>query len=83
MRVFTLDEFHKCIKNNEQWIIANDSVYDLSDLIKYDLHPGSQKTLLIHIGKDCTTDYTFHRSKNIWKKYKIGEIEKESKCIIS
>ena len=84
MRVFTLEEFNEEIKNKKQWIIANNYVYDVTDLIRYDLHPGSIKTLIRHIGKDCTEDYEFHRSKYIWKKYLIGKIntQKNDICII-
>jgi cytochrome b involved in lipid metabolism len=81
MRVFTREEFNKCVKNGEQLIIANEYVYDISALIKYDIHPGSTNAIVRHIGKDCTRDYDFHRNKKVWKQYRIGRLASE-KCII-
>jgi cytochrome b involved in lipid metabolism len=74
MRVFTREEFNKCVKNGEQLIIAHGYVYDVSALIKYDIHPGSTNAILKRISKDCTRDYDFHRSKKIWKQYRIGHM---------
>ena len=47
-RIFTWKEILD--SNNENWIVANNNVYDITDLL--DIHPGGKNCLLNHIKKD-------------------------------
>ena len=42
----------KEIKDNKNWIVINDLVYDVSNFMKK--HPGSERLLQMHVGEDCT-----------------------------
>jgi cytochrome b involved in lipid metabolism len=79
-RIFTWKEILN--SKNENWIVANNNVYDITNL--FEIHPGGKNCLINHIKKDCTMDYNFHskNGKNEWKKYKIGYIKKNDSCII-
>jgi len=75
-------------KKNDAWVIYKNGVYDISDFLKNNLHPISDKPILNKLGKDITNDINFHsgKAKKILKKYQKGylknQIQKTACCIL-
>jgi cytochrome b involved in lipid metabolism len=77
IKIFTWEEIR-----DKKLIVANNNVYNIMSFL--DKHPGGPNALLKSLGNDCTNDYNFHlkKGKSEWKKYKVGELEKNNCCII-
>jgi len=78
-KVYSWDEIEKHNKNDDIWIVANNNVYDVSELVN--VHPGGKNAILRHAVQDCTLDYNFHskNGKKQWDKYKIGKLQTDKK----
>jgi len=68
-------------KNNEIIIVSNNNVYNVTSYINK--HPGGKNAILRNKFVNNYDSYNFHsnKAKNLWKKYKIGEL-RTSKCVI-
>ncbi|EAN96281.1 putative cytochrome b5 [Trypanosoma cruzi] len=75
--VFTLDEVRQHNDRSSIWIVAGNSVYDVTHIL--DTHPGGLNALLRRGGgvKDCTEDFYFHSraARRTWNSLKIGELD--------
>ncbi|ORC90149.1 cytochrome b5 [Trypanosoma theileri] len=73
---FTLDEVREHNDSSSLWIVAGNSVYDVTSIMNS--HPGGANALLRRGGgvKDCTEDYYYHScaTRRTWELYKIGEL---------
>lgn len=78
---YTAEEVSKHSSSSSLWIIAGNSVYDLTDIVA--IHPGGAAALVACGGgkKDCEVDLFFHSpdGRAMWGKRKIGEINDEEK----
>eukprot|EP00796_Vickermania_ingenoplastis_P000831 gene831-469_t len=78
---FSAEEVEQHHTPSSIWIISDDSVYDITDILLH--HPGGEKALTQWGGgkKDCKVDQFFHSAcaRNLWKEHKIGEITPEEK----
>ena len=82
MKYYTKMEVDIMIKNNKKIVLVKNNIYDVTEFI----HPfGIDPFNSNKIGADISNDYNFHsdKSKNIWKKYKIGELYSKCNCIIT
>lgn len=79
---YTEEEVEKHNSADNCWFIANNNVYNVTDFLLK--HPGGRFVLLSKGGQNVTKHYLRHptHAKNIWKKYKIGEIAKQSTCCL-
>lgn len=80
-RQITAEEVWKHNELNSIWIVGNNSVYDVTNLVA--IHPGGSVAMVQCGGgrKDCTVDFFFHSSgaRSLWNQYKIGEISNTEK----
>lgn len=73
-RTFTLCEVRRHIEAGDCWLVAKDSVYDVS---MYDSHPVSMAPILRKAGgTDCAVDFNFHSAsaKKLWSSFRIGRL---------
>lgn len=59
---FTRAEFCEHNTQNSAWVLVDNKIYDVTDLIS--THSGGVKTILAYAGKDVTHHVRFH-SKNM------------------
>ncbi|KEG13894.1 cytochrome b5 [Trypanosoma grayi] len=75
----TMDEVRQHNDRFSLWIVAGDSVYDVTSIVES--HPGGASALLRRGGgvRDCTEDYYYHSraTRKAWKSYKIGVLSPE------
>ncbi|KAJ9472126.1 Delta(8)-fatty-acid desaturase 2 [Diplonema papillatum] len=79
--VYTSEEIAAHFKKNDLWLIAKGNVYDVSDFVSS--HPGGEACILKNAGQDVSSDFSFHRDKAFWKRFKIGTVEKDCGCVVS
>ena len=81
MKYYTRKEIARHNKKTDCWLIANNSVYDVTKFIEK--HPIGSEPIIRKAGTDCTIDYNFHSksSRKVWNEYKIGELKRDC-CII-
>lgn len=81
MVVLTNNDIDHLRKNNAIIIISKNKVYDVTEYI--DKHPGGKNAILKNQFENNYYSYNFHsnKAKDLWKKYKIGEL-RTSKCVI-
>jgi cytochrome b involved in lipid metabolism len=67
----------------DSWIIIRDSIYNVTDFVKMDNHPGSPELVMEFAGKDATKDFeNFGHSGDaikLMKSLKIGELVEEDR----
>jgi len=79
---------------SDMWIVAGASVYDVSELIRLDQHPGGRRAFVRRAGGsvDCQEDFNFHSydGRSLWAKYRVALLvscdiddEPASLCVIS
>lgn len=75
------EEIRKHNNSRSLWIIAGNSVYDLTEILA--IHPGGTAAIAACGGgrKDCEVDLFFHSpgGRDMWNKQKIGEISDDEK----
>lgn len=74
---YSTEEVHKHNKVNDNWIVVDGKVYDISAWANK--HPGGLMTLLGSAGKDATDMIENFHGKIVYKflpNYYIGEVEK-------
>lgn len=78
---FTAEEIEKHHTRSSLWIVAGDSVYDITKLLGD--HPGGDSALLRRGGgaKDCSEDFFFHSraTQKDAEKYMIGNVDPKTK----
>ncbi|XP_070570639.1 acyl-CoA 6-desaturase-like [Ptychodera flava] len=79
-RTLTLDEIQKHNKREDQWVIINDKVYDITDWCHR--HPGGRRVISHYAGEDATDPFTaFHPDKNFVRKFLkplyLGDLAKD------
>ena len=57
---FTLQEIQLHNHINDCWLIINNNVYDVTEMIA--THPGGIMTIINKSGQDCSQDFFFHSS---------------------
>ncbi|CBH10030.1 cytochrome b5, putative [Trypanosoma brucei gambiense DAL972] len=77
---YTLDDVRKHNDRHSLWIVAGNSVYDVTSIL--DSHPGGANALLQRGGgvKDCTNDFGYHSraAQAVWASLKVGEVRFDS-----
>jgi cytochrome b involved in lipid metabolism len=76
-RWFTPCQIRRHNHVNSVWIVAGETVYDVTSYLK--IHPGGTQCILNKAGdglQDCTRDLQFHsdRGKKIFQKFAIGKV---------
>jgi hypothetical protein len=58
----------------EVWLHAHGIVYDCGSFVRQ--HPGGPKSILSHVGQDCTEDFDFHsyEAQKQWRKLAVGTL---------
>nr|CCC89786.1 unnamed protein product [Trypanosoma congolense IL3000] len=73
---YTLDDVRKHNDRHSLWIVAGNSVYDVTSIV--DSHPGGANALLQRGGgvKDCVIDFGYHSrsAQSLWASLKVGEV---------
>ena len=82
MIFYTKEEVAKHTTKESCWIIAHNNVYNATEFINH--HPGGKFVILSKAGTDVTKHFKWHSShaKELWKKYKIGEIKTSNSCCL-
>ena len=75
---YTRAEIRKHNTEASAWIVAGDSVYDVTDYIEH--HPGGKYSIMKKTGGavDCTRDLQFHSKsgQKYWDRFLIGKVTK-------
>ena len=53
-KLITSTEVAKHNTSNDCWIIVNNKIYDVSQYLKFNLHPGENATITPYCGKEAT-----------------------------
>ena len=77
---FTREEVARHNTRKSCWLIANGSVYDVTQFLK--LYPGHIERVMEVAGTDVTRDFMFHSitQRGVWRTYKIGTVDDASGC---
>ena len=80
---FTMEEVARHNTRESCWLVVRGVVYDVTPALGS--HPPGAGAILQGAGKDATEDFDFHSSKaqKAWKKYRIGRLRGERRCVIS
>ena len=80
MKLYTQDDIDKMVNDNKIILLVNKNIYDFTEFN----HPFNICFYDNRLGKDVSVDFNFHskKSKKLWKKYKIGELNLKQCCII-
>ncbi len=72
MKSFTKEEISQLICDGKLIIVANNKVYDVTDMLNR--HPGGKFVIQTSVGKNCDKHYNMHsaRARKLWIKYQIG-----------
>ncbi len=77
---YTRAEIRKHNTEASAWIVAGESVYDVTDYIEH--HPGGKYSIMKKAGGavDCTRDLEFHSKsgQKYWDRFLIGKVTKIS-----
>ena len=65
--LFYIHEVEKHNKENDCWIIIDNTIYDVSEFINF--HPGGKNIIISFAGKDATNIFKKIHSTNVLKKY--------------
>jgi hypothetical protein len=75
---YTLCEVRRHCTAESAWLVAGDDIYDATEYLKSDQHPGGQVSILKKAGGavDCTEDFRFHSrgGRKMWQKYHVGKL---------
>ena len=82
MIFYTKEEVATHTTKESCWFIAHNNVYNVTEFINR--HPGGKFVILSKAGMDVTKHFKWHSShaKELWKKYKIGEIKTSDSCCL-
>ena len=80
MENISMEEVEKHNTVDDCWIVSHGKVYDVTKFINR--HPGGKFTIKSNSGKNVSRHFDYHskRSHELWKKYLIGKISKQSRC---
>lgn len=79
-RYYTICEVRRHNTAESAWLLAGDDIYDVTEYLRKNLHPGGVNSILSKAGgvKDCSTDLMYHSKHGrwMWQKYRVGKLTK-------
>jgi hypothetical protein len=79
-RYYTICEVRRHNTEKSAWLLAGDDIYDVTEYLRQNLHPGGMKSILTKAGgvRDCSTDLMYHSKdgRQVWQKYHVGKLTK-------
>lgn len=75
--VYTKEQVRSHNSRKDCWVIIDHQIYDVSNFMF--VHPGGLKSILIHGGNDCTSEFLrlhrqHHKALNLIKQYQVGQL---------
>lgn len=75
---YTNEEVNEMKKNGRHILIASRCIYDITEFVILNLHPGGNNCLIkkSNNNDNCKVDLDFHskKAKQLWNRFKIGKL---------